>query len=533
MVSISIIIPVYNALEFAEACVESIYTSSTEAEYEVILVDNGSEAQVRAWGEQQQRSRLRFTYLRFDQPLGFSGAMNAGACGAHGEYLVLLNSDTLTTDGWLDNLAKVLNGNPSIGLVGPVTNKCGHDVQRDSAARHLYPAEAQAFAARIAARDKFVMEPQRLVFFCVMIRRSLWQTLHGLDEAFIQGNFEDDDFCVRARLAGYDMAIAMNAFVFHNEGKTFSSNSIDHGETMVRNRALFGERVASWSTTRPEEPLRDRATNDSVSVIVPVMPDRAGGLRHTLNSMLNQTVQGFETVVAYPQTVNLDAELAEYTSSLRLRAVRVADWNGESPAELLNAGIDVAGGNLIAYLPAADIFYPFHLEKLAGSFVGDDVAAAHTGWSVAVTENGRTRREALEFIEARPEVESGDWSPLLCWMHRRDAVHGLRFDPALGSFCSWDFVIRLSEQSKPQYFYRVTCERTPDASSARAPQHVQRIFAAHPARKAATQMQRQQFLAAVAAGDWENRVIISRNEVVRRAVQMLQRRPSLPAQIVV
>jgi GT2 family glycosyltransferase/glycosyltransferase involved in cell wall biosynthesis len=531
LASVSIIIPVYNALDFAEACIESIYASASDISYEVILVDNGSEAQVRAWGEDQQRSRLRFRYLHFDHPLGFSGAMNAGAAMAQGTFLVLLNSDTLVTNGWLDKLAKVLAENPPLGIVGPVTNKCGHDIQKDAAAKHLYPAEAQAYAARIASRKTVVMEPQRLVFFCVMIRHSLWQMLNGLDEAFIQGNFEDDDFCVRTRLAGYGMAIAMDAFVFHNEGKTFSSNSIDHNETMVRNRALFGERVARWSKTRPMQPLRNRVKVHSVSVIVPAMPDRASGLRDTLNSLLNQTVQSFETIVAYPYTLGLAAELAEYTSVMRLKDVSVAEWNGESPAELLNAGIHAASGELIAYLPAADVFYPFHLEKLASSLASGEFAAAHTAWSVAVTDNSRTRREVLEFIEARPEVECGDWSPLVCWMHHRNAASGVRFDPSLGGFCGWDFVIRLSDRSKPRYFHRVTCERTPDASSARAPRDVQRILAAHPASKAATQMQRQQFLAAVAAGGWENRLIISRNEVVRRAVQMLQRRPPLPTQM--
>ena len=531
MASVSIIIPVYNALDFAQACIDSVYECATTTKFEVIVVDNGSEAPVREWGQEQQRSRSQFRYLRFDQPLGFAGAMNAGAAAAQGDSLLLLNSDTLATDGWLDRLKQVLDENPSIGIVGPLTNLCGHDVQKDAAAKHLYPAEAQAYAARIASHRTLTMEPQRLVFFCVLIRRNLWEMLNGLDESFIKGNFEDDDFCLRARLAGYQIAIAMDVFVFHNQGKTFSANNIDHNETMVRNRALFGERVARWSTTRPARPFKDREEISAVSVIVPVTFDRASKLRHSLNSLLNQTVQGFETIVVHPSELNLEAELAEFAPFMQLRAVSVAEWNGGSPAELLNAGLDAARGELIAYLPAADIFYPFHLEKLASALRSGEDLAAHTAWSIAVTDGERTRREVLEFIEARPEVESGDWSPLLCWMHHRDAAPGLRFDPAMGNFCGWNFVIHLNNRCKPRYFYRVTCERTPDQPALRAAQDVQRILAAHPTAKAPTQMQRQQFLAAVKAGQWENLLIVSRNEVVRRAVQMLQRRPPVPAQM--
>ena len=80
-----------------------------------------------------------------------------------------------------------------------------------------------------------------------MLRRTLWHQLAGLDESFKTGNFEDDDFCLRTRMAGYRMAIVRNAFVFHHERRSFESNRLNHGEWLAKNQALFGERASRWS----------------------------------------------------------------------------------------------------------------------------------------------------------------------------------------------------------------------------------------------------------------------------------------------
>ena len=56
----------------------------------------------------------------------------------------------------------------------------------------------------------------------------------GLDEIYREGNFEDDDFCARARLAGYQLAILNDVFVFHHERRTFEDNNLKHEEALAR-----------------------------------------------------------------------------------------------------------------------------------------------------------------------------------------------------------------------------------------------------------------------------------------------------------
>ena len=516
MTGVSIVVPVYNALDDAKQCIASIYRSRTSIAFEVIVVDNGSEQNVTDWPAEEHKRRQNFKSLRFDEPLGFARAMNEGVRQAQFDFIALLNSDTLVTDGWLDLLAGELEKDPGLGIVSPVTNRCGHDVQQDPGAKVLQPTDAGRYAESIRNRNQLLPEAQRLVFFCVLVRRTLWDLLAGFDEIFRTGNFEDDDFCLRARLTGFRMAVAPNAFVFHSERKTFEANRLDHGEYLAQNQAVFGARVSRWSRT-PQPAIPGVASAASVSVIVPVPPERVSGLRDSLASLANQTVQGFETVVVCSQGLKISQQVSEFSDRLRFTVLSLAAEEGDSPAALLNAGLAAASGTEIAYLPAGDIYYPFHLEVLTGALPISGSAAAYSGWSVLASD----RRSPVIFPEAEPGVELGDWAPLLCWLHRKRASTGLSFDSSFGGFSAWAFVLQLWNSVKARYVCRVTCERSPDGPAARDASDVERVMSRFPVNNTWQQSQRQQFLDGVRQGNWETRLIIARNDRARRARKLL------------
>lgn len=491
--SVSIVVPVYNALEYARGCIDSIYAAKTALPFEVIVVDNGSNADVAAWLAAESSRRPNFRFLRFDQPLGFPRAANEGACVARHELLVLLNSDTVVFDHWLDLLATALDQDRAIAA--PVTNRYGHDTQMDVWAPAVDVALGREYAAGIHHRA-VVEEPQRLVFFCVMIRRSLWSELTGLDETYGPGNYDDDDFCLRARLAGYRLAVARNVFVFHHERRTFDENRIDHGEAMARNQVIFCERAAAWSKAPPRH-RKPRPVIRDVAVIVPAPRGPTQELRDSLASLANQTVTGFDVFVVSPQEVSS----ADFPDSPRFTAIR---GQGNLPA-LLNAGIAAARGRRIAFLPAGDIYYPFHLEVLANAAA----EAVYSAWVCAAGD----RRGAPEFEQAAPgKLRSGDWAPLVCWMH--SAPHP--FDESLDSFCGWEWVMRLG--TRPRYVRRVTCEKTARACSF---EEAERVVAAYPVADRWYERERKRFLAAVKLGRWERTLIIDGNQMERRARRMI------------
>jgi glycosyltransferase involved in cell wall biosynthesis len=389
-------------------------------------------------------------------------------------------------------------------------------LQQDPDAWALAPEDSERYAESIRHLKQIVSEPQRLVFFCVMLRRTLWNLLAGFDEVFGTGNFEDDDFCIRTRLAGYRMSVVRNVFVYHHERRTFEANGLNHGEWLAKNQAIFGGRISRWSRSlRPQTTTGSLA--DALSVIVPVLPGRTIGLLDTLASLTNQTVHGFETVVVYPIGVDVTQQLKNVSSWLRLKVLPIPSDVSGGVAPLLNAGRFAASGSVTAYLPAADIYYPFHLELLLAALNAGDAEAVCSAWSVLVGTQEGERRGPVQFHDAQPGIELGDWAPLLCWMHQRNAAPDLLLDPSFGSFSSWEFLLRLRDSVRYRYLCRVTCERSPDAPTARDAADVERVMAAFPVKNSWQESQRQQFLEGVRQGNWEDRLVLQRNDRARRA----------------
>lgn len=245
---ISVIIPVFNQLSFTKRCLESI-RDFTSLPYELIVVDNGSTDGTSAFLKTQKD--LRVITNRSNR--GFGPAVNQGLALARGEYLVVLNNDTLVTPGWLEELLSALKTDPAAGLAGPVTNYASGPqcipvpYQADSEESIVAFARERAAAYKGKIREVF-----RLVGFCLAVKRAVVEKIGGFDPRFATGNFEDDDFCLRARLAGFRLFIAEGAFVHHYGHRTFGGAGLDFAARMAENWRRFKEK---WGLdpTRPLE----------------------------------------------------------------------------------------------------------------------------------------------------------------------------------------------------------------------------------------------------------------------------------------
>jgi GT2 family glycosyltransferase len=399
---VTIIVPVYNAIESARDCLAAIYSVSTLVPFEVIVVDNGSSPEVSEWLVSETRRRERLTVLHFNSPLGFARAVNEGARKAQHEFIGVLNSDTVVTDGWLDRLLDAMRTDPNIGIVSPVTDHSGPGSQLVAAPPHL------------GVRLTLIEEPCRLFFFCVIIRRQLWEKLGGLDEVYKVGTYEDDDFCLRARIAGWSMAVVPDVFVFNGASKTFHDNGIDRDEWIFRNETVFLERASrlsrspsSASSPRPKKELHQ------VSVLIAVLSGAGGKLADSLYSLANQTVSGFEVVIAAHHAQALPELPAELVQSLRIRRVAVIDDEQAGLGSLWNAALESARGYFLAYLPAGDIYFPYHLEILDRALKADGRQAVCSGWSVAIHGEVDVKRAPGR------NGGIGAWTPMVSWMHTR------------------------------------------------------------------------------------------------------------------
>ncbi|HEY3840385.1 MAG TPA: glycosyltransferase [Bryobacteraceae bacterium] len=510
MPAASIIIPVYNALEFARKCLESVFRAATRIPFEVIVVDNGSSATVAAWLSEQKKRHPELTALRFDRPLGFAGAVNEGGRHARGGYVVVLNSDCAVTDGWLDGLVAVLESEPRIGIVSPVTNYCGPGVQ--------LVAGPPATPGNLSP----IQETRRLFFFCVMIRRSLWDSLSGLDEAYQVGTYEDDDFCLRARLAGWSMAVAPGVFVWNDASRTFEENRIDREEWLFRNETVFLEKASRLSRTLLPV-VSDKPELPSTSVLVVALPGTSARLTDSLTSLANQTVGGFETVVACSR--GKEPFIApELERRLRIRRVAAEETS------LWNTAISAAQSEYVAFLPAGDIYFPYHLEILHGSLAANQSLAAHTGWSVAIhTAGGVLRAPATTFDDMPVRLLLAPWAPLLCWMYRRPSFPGMGFREELPTFAAWDFTIRLSQSGSVCCEPSLTCERNRRPEDPHDDAYdAARVMSTFPVGELWAANERLDFLKAVRDGAWEESLLIKRREREQRARRLFRQKMAPP-----
>ncbi|WP_256759909.1 glycosyltransferase family 2 protein [Cohnella sp. WQ 127256] len=221
----SIIIPTYNGRELLKDCIYSI-RMHTEEPYEIIVVDNGSND-----GTLDICRQERITFISLAGNIGFPAACNQGLKIASGDTLLLLNNDVIVTKNWLKNMLSCLYSAENIGIVGPLTNYASGRQLIDIPYTNL---EDMSQKLNDPDSGKW-MAIDRIVGLCFLFKRELMDRIGLLDERFSPGHFEDDDYCFRARIAGYQLRIAGDVFVFHHGNASFNQQDGNTVKQLIEN----------------------------------------------------------------------------------------------------------------------------------------------------------------------------------------------------------------------------------------------------------------------------------------------------------
>jgi|GEM_PF-2134079 len=458
---ISIIIPVYNALTMTKACVESLYLFTEGHDFEVIVIDNASEDGTFQWMNEKSKQLAKLNVIRMEKNIGFGPAVNIGLQSANGKYLVILNNDTVVSRGWLTNLISVLKNDSSVGIVSPVTNYVGEGPQIDPQAQNLQPTleSVAEYAQTINERSEVYYEPNRLVFFCVLLRRELVDLIGCLDEGYQKGNFEDDDYCLRTRAAGYRLAIARNTFVYHHGTVTFKMNQISHNQWMETNRNRFYQKAGRIATSiRPWSPS---STDPKVSVILRTK-DRPKLLGKALTSLANQTCRDFEVVLVNDGGEDVSDFVSYFKPYFQITYIRHGSSKGRTAA--INAGSQRVQGAWIAYLDDDDILYPWHFEALLKAAEQSSAGVIYGDYNKALFY--KTEDNSPELLVGAPPWDYSrrdllveNYLPIHTYIYLRKFVDELGpWNENLDRLEDYDFLLRLSGVTDFYHLRKVTCE---------------------------------------------------------------------------
>ena len=235
---VSIIILTFNQLEHTKQCLQSI-EQYTPQPHELIIVDNGSTDGTLDYLRKYANDRNNVFVIANKQNLGFAAGNNQGLAIANGQYLLFLNNDTVVTESWLAHMLSAFKRYPETGIVGPVSNYVSGPQQVKEASYNSLKRMHHFAKQWSIAHTGQTMEFYRVVGFCLLARREVIDRIGGLDEQFGSGNFEDDDFCLRAAAAGYKARIIQDAFVHHTGSQTFKGAGINYRQSLERNWEIF------------------------------------------------------------------------------------------------------------------------------------------------------------------------------------------------------------------------------------------------------------------------------------------------------
>lgn len=226
----SIVVPTYNHCnDLLKPCVESVFKYTDMDNAELIVVANGCTDNTKEYLDNLGKS---VKVVWNTEPLGYTMATNMGIRQSIGQYVILLNNDTLLLDfqeknGWLQLLEQPFINDETVGMTGPL-ELYDHDV-----------------------RSTF------LVFCLVMIKQQLFEQFGLLDEIFSPGYGEDIDFNMKLKRNGYKCIEVCrhtddinkktySTFPFwHKSTQTFGAIPSYHNEIVPRNQQLLRKRYSS------------------------------------------------------------------------------------------------------------------------------------------------------------------------------------------------------------------------------------------------------------------------------------------------
>lgn len=423
-----IVVCVHNAPDDVDRCLASILRWTDLSRHRLVIVDDGSDAptadaMVAFAGEHG------VDLVRHDEARGYTVAASAGIAQGDAPFAVLLNSDTIVTEGWLDRMLEVVAEDNRVAVVGPWSNAASWQSVPELTDEHgawkvnelVGDETPDDVAAMVATGSPLRPEIALVNGFCYLLRRSAFDHVGGLDtERFPRGYGEEDDLSLRLRAAGYRLRVADDVYVHHAKSKSFTpegrarivetSKQVlrdKHGTDVVRAAVTnlqteLGLTRARTSASlrilrgreRQEPPTESLSHAPRIAWLQPHL-EQVGGIRRTIMMTNRMRAWGAETAIVTPEgrpstwlPIHSDVLSVHEAASRDFDVLIVTDPDVVDHAARLSAGRHITY-HLAAYMRYREVdaglraFYDLPGLHLANSQWTADAVEEYTGRPVA------------------------------------------------------------------------------------------------------------------------------------------------------
>lgn len=244
---VSLIIPTRNGLQLIRTCVESILKKTTYPNYEILIIDNGSDEVATLEYFDSLKADTRIRVVRDDRPFNYSALNNAAAKLVRGEVLGLLNNDLeVISPAWLTEMVSIAL-QPNLGAVGAQLWYPFETLQHGGVILGLGASRVAGHAHHQMAKGHYgyfgraglISSFSAVTAACLVIRKEIYEQVGGLNEKELQVAFNDVDFCLRVREAGYRNVWTPYAELYHHESATRGDEDTPEKQARFRDEVLY------------------------------------------------------------------------------------------------------------------------------------------------------------------------------------------------------------------------------------------------------------------------------------------------------
>jgi len=349
-----VVVPVYGALPYLRQCINSIL-ENTKYPFNLVIIDDGNSPIIKEYLRTIKSGRI----ITNKENLGWLKSCNIGIENTKND-VVLLNSDTLVTERWLEKMDRCAYSSSKIGMVNPLSNNALFLSIPHSFVFNAIPAgfTLRSFAAMVSELSEFRYPSiPKVLGFCLLIKRELFDSIGLFDERFELGYGESSDFYMRAKKKGYGVVCCDDAFVYHYGKKSLpdSTNREVHRTSTAKNENNPLAYLRTKLSTRISEVSLEY--KDRVSIITAVY-NREKYLEEAIKSVLGQSYLNFELIIvddgSTDNSLNIAREFAK--KDKRVTVIALKEHRGFAGAR--NEGLKRARGEFITCMDSDDVMLP-------------------------------------------------------------------------------------------------------------------------------------------------------------------------------